>query len=74
MPKETMTPKERWLAVLRREKPDRIPMDYWATDEATQKLMGHLGCGSTDEMFRALHIDRVVTLTLSTTKVGRFSV
>ena len=62
MPKETMTPKERWLAVLRREKPDRIPMDYWATDEATQKLMRHLGCESTDEMFRALHIDRVVTV------------
>ena len=43
MPRETMTPRERWLAVLRRGKPDRVPMDYWATDEATDKLMKHLG-------------------------------
>ena len=37
MPKETMTSRERWLAVLKHEKPDRIPMDYWATGEATEK-------------------------------------
>ena len=29
-----MTSKERWLAVLNREQPDRVPMDYWATGEA----------------------------------------
>jgi uroporphyrinogen decarboxylase len=56
--KETMTPKERWLAVLRREKPDRIPMDYWGTPEATEKIMQHLGCATVDEMFTRLHIDR----------------
>jgi len=60
MPRETMTPRERWLAVLRREKPDRLPMDYWATGEATQKLMRHLGCASVEEMFDRLHIDRPV--------------
>jgi len=58
--KESMTPKERWLAVLNREKPDRIPMDYWATGEATGKVMKYLGCSSVDEMFERLHIDRVV--------------
>jgi uroporphyrinogen decarboxylase len=57
--KETMTAKERWLAVLQRQKPDRVPMDYWATGEATQKVMQHLGCADVDEMFRRLHIDRV---------------
>jgi len=62
MPKETMTPRERWLAVLLREKPDRVPMDYWATGEATQKLMQYLGCGSVQEMFERLHIDTVVTV------------
>jgi len=31
-----MTPRERWLAVLERRPPDRVPMDYWATAEATQ--------------------------------------
>ncbi|RKY95332.1 MAG: uroporphyrinogen-III decarboxylase-like protein [Candidatus Hydrothermota bacterium] len=58
--KESMTPKERWLAVLNREKPDRIPMDYWATGEATEKVMKYLGCSSVDEMFKRLHIDRVI--------------
>jgi len=57
--KETMTPRERWLAVLRRQEPDRVPMDYWATGEATEKVMKHLGCANADEMFRRLHIDRV---------------
>lgn len=56
--KDSMTPKERWLAVLNREKPDRIPMDYWGTDEATQKLMKHLGCATFDEVAEKLHIDR----------------
>ncbi|MCP4750322.1 MAG: uroporphyrinogen-III decarboxylase-like protein [Proteobacteria bacterium] len=55
--KETMTPKERWLAVLNREKPDRIPMDYWGTLEATLKLMKHLGCATFDEVVEKLHID-----------------
>jgi len=55
-----MTPKERWLAVLNREKPDRIPMDFWGTYEATHKVMQHLGCGSEEEMFERLHVDKVV--------------
>jgi uroporphyrinogen decarboxylase len=58
MPKETMTSAERWLAILRREEPDRVPMDYWATEEATAKLMKHLGAGSMDEVAERLHIDQ----------------
>ncbi len=38
-----MTPRERWLAVLAREKPDRVPMDYWATPEFSARLIRHLG-------------------------------
>ena len=53
-----MTSKERWLAVLRREIPDRVPMDYWATPEATHNLMKHLGCSTDEEMFQRLGIDR----------------
>jgi uroporphyrinogen decarboxylase len=49
MPKETMTPRERWLAVLTRQKPDRVPMDYWSTLEATAKLLRHLGLSSDSE-------------------------
>ena len=53
-----MTSRERWLAVLRRETPDRIPMDYWATPETTRKLLKHLGCSTEEEMFQQLGIDR----------------
>jgi len=60
MPTETMTPRERWLAVLHRQKPDRMPMDYWATTEVTTKLLRHLGCNDQWEMFRRLHIDAPV--------------
>jgi uroporphyrinogen decarboxylase len=62
MPKETMTSRERWLAVLRRQKPDRLPTDYWGTKEATAKLMQHLGCRTRQQMFKKLHIDYVVTV------------
>ena len=60
MPRETMTARERWLAVLNREEPDRVPMDYWATPEATQKLMAYLGRASMDELYEQLHIDPIV--------------
>ena len=49
MPKESMTPKERWLAVLHREKPDRVPMDYWSTPEASARLIKHLGFSQKSE-------------------------
>ncbi len=55
-----MAPKERWLAVLKRQKPDRIPMDYWATPEATEKLMKYLGVATETGLFKKLHIDRPV--------------
>ena len=58
MPKETMTSKERWLAVVERREPDRIPLHYRATNETTAKLMKYMGCNDADEMFRKLHIDR----------------
>lgn len=55
-----MAPKERWLAVLQHQQPDRLPMDYWGTKEATQKLLRHLGCRTVWQMYQRLHIDRVV--------------
>jgi uroporphyrinogen decarboxylase len=60
---ETMTPKERWLAVLQRKQPDRLPMDYWATKETTRKLLKHLGCATAWQMYKRLHIDRVFSVT-----------
>lgn len=60
---DKMTTKERWLAVLRRETPDRVPMDYWGTWEATQKVMAHLGIDDYWTMCERLHIDAVLTVT-----------
>ena len=61
MPTETMSPRERWQAVLDRRAPDRVPMDYWATAEATANLCRHLGC-TEDEAMARLHIDRPLTV------------
>ncbi|MFN8440139.1 MAG: uroporphyrinogen decarboxylase family protein [Caldilineaceae bacterium] len=57
-----MTPRERWLAVLQGKKPDRIPMDYWATKEASRKLLRHLGYSNIWQFFRNYHVDRVVAV------------
>ena len=57
MPKEKLTPLERWTAVLNGEKPDRFPMDYWGTDETTRLLKKHLGCANRWQVYKKLHID-----------------
>ena len=57
-----MTPLERWLSVLNRERPDRLPTDYWATHEANKKLMAHLGVSSMFEVFDQLEIDHVISV------------
>jgi uroporphyrinogen decarboxylase len=62
MPRETLSPRERWLAVFKREKPDRVPMDFWGTDEAVGNLMRHLGCRSRQEALEKLRVDFVVKL------------
>lgn len=59
MRKETMSPRERWRAVLERRTPDRVPMDYWGTEEASANLCRHLGC-DLDTAFQRLHIDKPV--------------
>lgn len=55
-----MTPRERWLAVLNRETPDRLPLDYRATGEFSHKLMAHLGCDNMGQVFARLHIDPII--------------
>ncbi len=52
-----MTPRERWEAVINGRKPDRVPMDYWSTPEASEKLIAHLQVNSYWEMIQALDID-----------------
>jgi len=52
-----MTSRDRWLALFNREKPDRIPTDYWATGEVTERLQADLGCADFDALIAKLHID-----------------
>ncbi|MBN1579243.1 MAG: uroporphyrinogen-III decarboxylase-like protein [Anaerolineae bacterium] len=62
MPTETMTSYERWLAVLTRKTPDRVPLDYWATAETDQKLVRAMGCDDLEEALAQLHVDRPLSI------------
>jgi uroporphyrinogen decarboxylase len=57
-----MTPRERWLAIFAGEKPDRVPTDYWATDEVTDRLQRELRCSNLEEVYNKLNIDGVTRL------------
>jgi len=57
-----MTSRERWLALFARQKPDRVPTDYWATPELDRKLMRHLGCRTRRRMLDTLGVDYEVHL------------
>jgi uroporphyrinogen decarboxylase len=57
MPKETMTPRERWLAVINRKKPDRVPMDFQSTGEVQEKMKKHFKTTDMHAIFDQLHID-----------------
>ncbi len=53
-----MTPRERWLAILERRRPDRVPTDMWATDEVLTRLRRDLNCPDGETLQRRLHVDR----------------
>ncbi len=61
MPKETMSPRERWQAAMRRQKQDRVPMDLWATPEAMQRVAEYMGC-NLEAIVARLHIDQPMVL------------
>ena len=52
-----MNSRQRWLAVINGEIPDRIPMDYQGTPEATKILMDYLGVPDLPALYSRLHID-----------------
>jgi uroporphyrinogen decarboxylase len=52
-----MTPRERWMALLNCETPDRVPTDYQATEEVTARLLRDLACDDVEALYRKLHID-----------------
>jgi uroporphyrinogen decarboxylase len=59
---KTMTPKERWKALLRGEKMDRVPCDYWGTGEVTDRLKRELNCETERALWERLGIDKLIHL------------
>jgi len=55
-----MTPRERWLATLNHQTPDRVPCDYRATPEATAKLLEHLGLADASRLHERLRFDPII--------------
>src|SRR5512138_2579192 len=62
MQTDAMTPRERWLAVLKRQAPDRTPSDYWGTPETGEKIRRHFGTASLFEALDCLHVDYPITV------------
>lgn len=54
----TMTPRERWLALLSGKRADRVPTDYQGTREVTARLLKDLDCADEDALWRRLNIDK----------------
>ncbi|HID78040.1 MAG TPA: uroporphyrinogen-III decarboxylase-like protein [Planctomycetaceae bacterium] len=54
----SMTPRQRWLHLLEGRAVDRIPADYQATDEVTQRLLQDLGCPDEEALWRRLGVDK----------------
>ncbi|MGD1009570.1 MAG: hypothetical protein ABR951_05395 [Candidatus Aminicenantales bacterium] len=62
MSRETLSSRESCQAVFKREKPDRVLMDFWGTDEAVASLMKQTGHASQRAALEKLHVDFVVKL------------
>ncbi|MBM3501415.1 MAG: hypothetical protein FJX74_22400 [Armatimonadetes bacterium] len=52
-----MTPRERVLAALAFERPDRPPRDFWAEPPTWNRLLAHVGHGDRERVLRDLGID-----------------
>jgi len=58
-----MNSRERWLALLQGKTADKVPMDYWATEEATQKFLRHFDLDSIFELYEEFDLDPLISLT-----------
>ena len=56
----TFTHRERILAAIHHETLDRVPTDFWGTDEVIDKLLHHLGCEDKVGMYDRLGIDGIL--------------
>ncbi len=62
MKQETMSPRERWEAVLSRKQPDRIPFDWWGTNEVEEKIKTFLKLDDMWDVYKKFHIDKLITV------------
>lgn len=53
-----MTPRQRWQALFDHRTPDRIPTDYQATPEVTERVLRDLECPDEMALWKRLSIDR----------------
>ncbi len=52
-----MTSRDRVLTALQHREPDRVPWDYWAGSELTERLCRELGCADSEALRRELGVD-----------------
>jgi uroporphyrinogen decarboxylase len=52
-----MTSRERVAQSLRHQPPDRVPVDFWSTREADQRLLAHLQLANREELLTAFGVD-----------------
>ena len=57
-----MNARERVLAVLNREKPDRVPVDIWLVPELVEKFKAKLGVTDELDIYRKLDVDKIAWL------------
>lgn len=55
-----ITSRERVLTAARGGKPDRIPLDLWATSEVCEMLYRHFGISTPKALWERLHLDKIV--------------
>jgi uroporphyrinogen decarboxylase len=52
-----MTPRERVLAAISHQRPDRVPCDFWAEEPTWQRLLEYLGHHDRDQVLENLAVD-----------------
>lgn len=52
-----MNHRERVLTALSHQRPDRLPRDYWATQEVTERLLQHLNLSDRESLLRHFGFD-----------------
>ncbi|MFA5687754.1 MAG: uroporphyrinogen decarboxylase family protein [Kiritimatiellales bacterium] len=57
-----MNARERVLAVLHRQTPDRVPVDIWLVPELVKKFKARLGVDDELDIYRGLDIDKIAWL------------